>query len=99
MPFATTQKDLEIIIPSEVNQRKTNITYTSYMWNLKKKKMAQMNLIYKTDTDSQPQKTNVRLPEGEGINQKYGINKYMLLYIKETTRTYCIAQGTIFSIL
>ena len=37
MPFATTQKDLEIIIPSEVNQRKTNITYTSYMWNLKKK--------------------------------------------------------------
>ena len=39
------------------------------MWNLKKK-MVQMNLIYKTDTDSQPQKTNVRLPEGKGGRDK-----------------------------
>ena len=33
MPFAATWMDLEIIILSEVNQRKTSIIY---MWNLKK---------------------------------------------------------------
>ena len=34
---------------------------------------------------------------GEGeINEEFGINRYTLLY---TTRSYCVAQGTIFSIL
>ena len=72
MPFATIWKDLEIITPSEVNQKKTNITW--YLLHVeskkKKKKTVQMNLIYKTDTDSQPQKTNLWLPEGKGGSDK-----------------------------
>ena len=42
MPFAVTWMDLEIVILSEVRQRKRNITY---VWNLKK--MKQMNLFTK----------------------------------------------------
>ena len=35
MPFAATWMDLKISILSEVNQRKTNSAYITYMWNLK----------------------------------------------------------------
>jgi len=35
MPFAATWIGLEIFIPSEVSQTKTNIIYITYMWNLK----------------------------------------------------------------
>ena len=47
MPFAATGVDPEIIIPSEVRQRKTY--YITYMWNLK---ITTNELIYKTETDS-----------------------------------------------
>ena len=50
MPFAATLMELEIIILSEVGQIKTNIWYHLYM---ESKKMIQMNLIYKRETDSQ----------------------------------------------
>ena len=33
------------------------------------------------------------------INYKFEINRYTLLYIKSTTRTYCIAQGTIYLVI
>ena len=46
-PFAATWVDLEIIILSEISQRKTNITY---MWNLK---YDTNELIYQRETDSQ----------------------------------------------
>ena len=52
MPFAATWLDL-IIILSEVNQTKTNITY---MWNLKSNTN---ELIYKTERDSQTLKINL----------------------------------------
>ena len=42
MPFAGTWVDLEMIILSEVSQKKINI---AYMWNLTK--MMQMNLYKK----------------------------------------------------
>ena len=42
MPFTETWMDLEIIILSEVSQKKINI---AYMWNLTK--MMQMNLYKK----------------------------------------------------
>ena len=53
------------------------------MWNLKKNTN---KLIHKTETDSQTQKTNMVI-KGEqrngGINQEYGINRYITLYIKQ----------------
>ena len=43
-------------------------------------------LIYKTEIDSQTQKTNLWLPNIKGrvgINQEFGINIYTLRYIKQ----------------
>ena len=56
--------DLEIIILSEISQRKTNITY---MWNLK---YDTNELIYQRETDSQTWKTNLWLPKGEGVGER-----------------------------
>ena len=55
MPFAATWIDLEIIILSEVRERE--ISYDiAYMWSLKN----DINeLVYKTERDSQTQKTNM----------------------------------------
>ena len=51
MPFAATWMDLEIIILSEVNHRKRQISYgITYIWNLKNDTN---ELIYKTEIDSQ----------------------------------------------
>ena len=55
---------LEIIILSEISQRKTNITY---MWNLK---YDTNELIYQRETDSQTWKTNLWLPKGEGMGER-----------------------------
>ena len=56
--------DLEIIILSEVkSDRKRQIYDITYMWNLKNDTN---NLIYKTETDSQTQKTNLWLPNRKG---------------------------------
>ena len=53
MPFAATCMDLEIIILSEVSQKKTNITcYHLYVESKKKKKNDTNELIYKTEIDS-----------------------------------------------
>ena len=62
MPCAATWMDLEIIILNEVkSERERQTPYdTTNMWNLK---YDTNELIYKTETDSQTQKTNLRLPE------------------------------------
>ena len=63
MPFAATWMDLEIIILSEESQKEKQIPYDiTNMWNLK---YDTNELIYKTQTDSQTQKTNVWLPKGK----------------------------------
>ena len=54
MPFATTRMDLEIIIISKPNEDKYDITY---MWNPKKKTDTN-ELMHKTETNPQTQKTN-----------------------------------------
>ena len=70
--------NLEIITPSEA-VKETQMLHISYIWNLKN---SINGLIYKTETDSQTQKT-IRLPKAlGGGNQEYGINRYALLYIK-----------------
>ena len=51
MPFAATWMDLEIIILSEIRQRKTISYDFTYMWNLKY--ATNELIIHKTETDSQ----------------------------------------------
>ena len=86
MPFAATWMDLEIIILSEVKQTEKDKYHDMiYMWNLKSDAN---ELIYKTEIESQMQKTNLWLPGGKGgggINWEIGIDIYTLLYIKYTT--------------
>ena len=86
MPVAATWVDLEIITLSK-SKKKRQISYSiTYMWNLKNNTN---EFIYKTEIDSQKQKTNLWLPKekggGGGINQEFGINIYTLLYIKQIT--------------
>ena len=52
------------------------------MSNLKKNDTHE--LIYKTEIDSQTQKTSLWLLRGkvEGINQEFGVKIYTVLYIK-----------------
>ena len=50
MPFAATWMDREILILSEVRQRRLISYDITYMWNLKNDTN---ELIYKTETDSQ----------------------------------------------
>ena len=54
MPFAATWMDLEIIILSEVSQRKTNIIW--YHFYVESKKIYLPEFIYKTEIDSQTEK-------------------------------------------
>ena len=60
-PFSGTWMDIEIIILTEVSQKETyDITY---MWNLK---YNTNEPIYKTETDSQIQRTDLWLPRKRG---------------------------------
>ena len=62
MPFAATWMQLNILILSEVSQRQISY-FIAYVWNIN----SDINkLIYKTEVDSQTQKTNLWLPNGKG---------------------------------
>ena len=80
MSFAAMWMDLEIIILSEVRKRQISYDIT-YVWNLE---YDTNELIYKTETDSQTQKTNLWSPKGKGggrgINQEFEISRYTLPY-------------------
>ena len=67
MLFAETWIDLEIVILSEIRQRKTRIIW--YHLYVESKRNDTNGLIYKTETDSQTLKTNLRLPKGKGEGQ------------------------------
>ena len=65
MPFATTWMDLEIIILSEISQTETDKYHDiTYRQNLKKKDTNEF--IYKSETNSQTQRTDLWLPNGKG---------------------------------
>ena len=68
MPFAAIWMKLDMIILSEVkSERGRQIPYgIAYMWNLK---YGTNELMYKRETDSQTQKTDLWLPRerGEGM--------------------------------
>ena len=71
MSFAATWVDLEITILSQVSQtEKDKYHDITYMLNLKNDTN---ELIYRIETDSQTQKTNLRLPKGkDGGREKLG---------------------------
>ena len=78
MPFAATWIDLEITILSKVNQIKKD----KYMWNLK---YGTNEPIYKTEIDSQTQRTDLWLPRWRGWNEmdwKFGVNRCKLLHLE-----------------
>ena len=88
MPFAATWMDLEIIIWSEVSQRKTNIIwYHLYVESKAKKEKKRYKWTYLqnrnrlTDIENKLMVTNGKR-KGEGINWEFGIKIYTLLYIK-----------------
>ena len=62
MPFATTWKDLKIIILTEVSQRKTNTMW--YHLYVESKKVDTNELIYKAQTDLQIE-NKLTITEGE----------------------------------
>ena len=68
MPFTATWMDLEIII---IRQTERQISYDiAYMQNLLRK-MIQMNLpIYKAETGSQTQRTNLVIVRGEEAGER-----------------------------
>ena len=84
MPFAATWMDLEIIILSEVKQTEKDKYHDMiYMWNLKSDAN---ELIYKTEIESQMQKTNLLLPSERGRNNlEIGIHINILLRIHRRT--------------
>ena len=63
MPFATTRMDLKIIIISKPNEDKYDVTY---MWNLKKKKLTQMNLCTKQKETRRHRKQTYDYQRGKG---------------------------------
>ena len=61
MPLTATQMDLEMIILSEVSQKEKDKYHITYMQNLK---YDTNELIYKTEADSQTERTDLQLPRG-----------------------------------
>ena len=75
MPPAATWKDLELVILSEVKERKTDILWYRFTWNPKNDTN---EFIRKTDTDTEnPLVASKGL--GEGINHRFEIQRYTLL--------------------
>ena len=84
MLFAATWIDLEIIILSEVSQKEKDKYHDiTYMWNLK---YDTNEPIFKTETDSQTQRTDFWLQRGRwgwrGMDWEFGISRRKLLYIE-----------------
>ena len=70
MPFAATWRNLEIITLSEVKLNKDKYQVMSLICGILKNPTNE--LIYKTETDSQTQKTTLWLLEGKGSRDKLG---------------------------
>ena len=69
---------LEIII---LSQAKTNVRWYHLYVESKKKQYKWTYFPYKTETDSQSQKTNLKLPKGNGRRDSLGIWDYQMYTI------------------
>ena len=87
MSLAATWVSLEIITTG--SQKERQICDIIYRWNLK---YDTNELISETETGSQTQRTNLRLPKGKttsvGVNQEFGVIRYKLLYMKQINKKY-----------
>ena len=90
MPCAAAWMNLEIIILSEVSQTEKDKQHDiAYMKDLK---------YYISMTQTQAQLQRTEREDGEGKDWKSGISRCKLLHTDgQTTRSYCITQGTIFN--
>ena len=102
MPFAATWMDLETIILSEVRKWRTNIMWYYWYVGSKKKGEDTIELICRTETDSQTLK-NLRLPKvGGGGRDGFRIwigYTHRGIWNNWPLETCCIAQGTLPSVL
>ena len=76
--------------PVQLLWKSHSITYTRNL------KQDTNELIYKTETDSQTQKANLKLPKSKRcgrISYEFEISRYKLLHIKKTTRSYYRSTG------
>ena len=70
------------------------------MWNLKRNDTTELTYETETDSDLENELTVARRKDGEGIVRAFGMDMYTLLYLKwKPTRTYCIAQGALLSVM
>ena len=70
MPFAVTWREVEIVILSEVSQRKTNII--CYHLHVESKKMVQMNLLTKQKLSHKCRKQTYGYQGGKGGRENLG---------------------------
>ena len=80
--------DLEIVIPSEGSQTEEDGYHMIRLYVESKKNDTNL-LTYKTETDSQTYRANLRLLGegwGPGILREFGIDMYILIYLKWITR-------------
>ena len=75
--------DLELIILSAVRKREKQISYHSYV---ESKKVIEMNYLQNrnrlTDIENKLTTTKAERWWSRGINQDFGSNRFILLYIK-----------------
>ena len=103
MSFAATWMDLKIVILREISQtQKDKYCMISLICEIKK---GTNELIYKTEVDTQMQKTNLWLPGDKrkgGINWEIGTDICTLLYIKQITNKnllYSTGNSTQYSVM
>ena len=81
MPFATTWMQLEILILSEVSQRKTNTICCHSMWTLK---YGTNDPIYKIEVDHDMESRLVAREKrgGSGMDREFGVGRSKLLHLE-----------------
>ena len=68
--------DLEMILLSEVRERRTNIICIIYMWSLRKDSTDELTQNRNRLTHVENKLTGTKGERGRGINKEYRVNRY-----------------------